>query len=95
MVPPSARSFTQGIGAWFGRTGSLTALLVGGMLYPWLHIVIPMLLGCCVVIFIAFVSRRYYFVNPHSLSFEYGNYWMQKRLFLFLAILNSGLARKF
>ena len=70
MVPPSARSFTQGIGGWFGNSGALLALLSAALLYPWLHVLIPVLLACCIALMIGFLSRRAYFINQ-DFSFEH------------------------
>ena len=70
MVPPAARCFTQGIGGWFGNSGALLALLSAATLYPWLHIIIPVMLACCTALMIGFVSRRIYFINQ-NFSFEH------------------------
>ena len=63
MVPPSARSLTQGIGGWFGYSGALLALLCAAAVYPWLHVIIPVLVACCIALMIGFASRRIYFIN--------------------------------
>ena len=67
MAPPSCQSFVQALRMFCQRAGVATALLTAGIVYPWIHIIVPISMGTTGIILLGVVLRRKKLVNPHPL----------------------------